>query len=198
MGGGGADRAGAADARGRTILVIGEDPEVAVALRDRLDRAYVTVCDIRPAEAEAALRSCRPWPWAVVGAGPGVPDGAVQLLARLPALLFWRGPRPAGRPLHARDCERFSELVAAMEAALGAAVGGVRLAPGTGLTMPDAAHATSPALEALVASHPSPVFGLARHCRAVATTLDSHGVALRLARTGAGARLVPVVTGDSR
>lgn len=57
----------------------------------------------------------------------------------------------------------------------------MRLAAGGGITMPDAELATSAALEALVASHPRPVFAPARHFRNVAAALESHGVALRLA-----------------
>jgi hypothetical protein len=64
------------------------------------------------------------------------------------------------------------------------------LAPGGGLTMPDASHAASPVLEALVASHPLPVFAPARHFRGVPAVLEAHAVGLRLARTdAAGARL---------
>jgi hypothetical protein len=180
-----------AGARGRTVLVIGEDPELAVALRDRLDRAYVTVCEVRPVEAEAAVRDCRPCPWMVVGAGMDVPGAVVTLLARQPTLLVWRGTQPPGLPAHARAVDRFSELAEAVEAAICAQVGGVRLAPGEGLTMTDTQHATSPALEALVASHPRAVFAPARHFRNVARTLKSHRVPLRLARSETGgARLV--------
>jgi hypothetical protein len=173
------------------VLVISEDPELSVALRDRLDRAYVTVREVRAAEAEKAVRGCRPCPWMVVGAGSEVPDAVLPLLARRPTLLLWRGAPPRGLPPHTRGLERFSDLAAVAEAAISAEVGGMRLAPGGGITMPDAELATSAALEALVASHPRPVFAPARHFRNVAAALESHGVALRLARTGAGgARLV--------
>ncbi len=32
----------------RTVLAVGHDAELAVALRDRLDRAFLTVCEVRP------------------------------------------------------------------------------------------------------------------------------------------------------
>jgi hypothetical protein len=41
----------------RTALVVGDDPELAVALRDRLDRAYVTVREVRTSEALVAVRA---------------------------------------------------------------------------------------------------------------------------------------------
>ena len=170
---------------GRCVLVISEDIELAVALRDRLDRAYVTVRDVRPAESAGAVRACRRWPWMVIGDGSDVPHAAVGLLARTPALLLWRGRPPIGLP-HARRCVLYSEIAASAEGALGADVGGMRLAPGDGLSMPDGRHAASAALEVLVASHPWPVFAAARHFRCVDLTLEAHGVPLRLARTDDG------------
>jgi len=168
------------------VLVISEDIELAVALRDRLDRGYVTVCDARTAEADAAVRGCHPWPWMVVGDGAGLARAAVELLGRHPTLLLWRGAPPPGLPAHTRQLQRFSELAAAAESALGAEVGGIRLAPGAGVTMPDGRHHAGAALEALVASHPRPLFAAAHHFRTVDATLDAHAVALHVTRTAAG------------
>ncbi len=165
------------------MLVIGEDIELAVALRDRLDRAYVTVCDARTGEAETALRSCRPRPWMVVGDTAELPGAALRMLAQHPIVLFWRGAAPPRLPAHNRGVELFSELVAAAEQAIGADVGGIRLAPGTGLCMPGGGHAANAALEVLVALHPRPLFAPARHVRAVAATLESHSVPFRLTGT---------------
>ncbi len=172
--------------RGRTVLVIGEDVELAVALRDRLDRTYVTVCEVRTAEALAALRACRPWPWMVIGDGSHVPESIVKALAEQPILLLWRGARPPGLPAHAYGSTRFSELAGAAERAISAEVAGIRLAPGAGLTMPDGKHAGNAALEALVANHPRPLFTQFRHFRAATATLDSHGIPLRVARSITG------------
>ncbi len=172
------------------MLVIGDDLELAVALRERLDRAYVTVCDVRTAEAGAATRECHPWPWMVIGDRACDPGAVVGQLARTPALVLWRGGATAGLPAHARCLELFSELAEAAEDAVGAEVGGVRLAPGEGLTMPGGEHAASPALEALVSSHPRPLFAAARHFRTVGAMLESHRVPLRLERTAAGGVLL--------
>jgi hypothetical protein len=174
------------DGLGRTMLVIGEDLELAVALRDRLDRAYVTVCEVRAGEAADALRGCHAWAWMVVGEGAGHAKTLVSLLARGPTLLLWRGEQPPGLPAHARGLALFSELAAAAEAATRAEVGGVRLAPGAGLTMPDGEHTASAGLEALVASHPRPLFSPPRHFHGVDGTLDSHGARLRVACTAQG------------
>ena len=54
----------------RTTVVISPDGELAVGLRERLDRGRVVVKDARPGEARAAVKSCRPWPWMVIGAVP--------------------------------------------------------------------------------------------------------------------------------
>ncbi len=172
------------------MLVIAEDPELAVALRDRADRAYVTVREVRPAEVEAAARGGRPWPWMVVGSVAELPGALADLLARRPVVLFWRGPQPAGLPAHARGFERFSELADAVDAAVRAEAGGVRLAPGDGLTMPDGQHAGDTALEVLVARHPHPVFAPAQHFRHVDAVLVPHRVPLRLAYASGAARLV--------
>lgn len=188
MRGGGSTGAGADGSLGRTVLVIGENPELAVALRDRLDRAYVTVCEVRPAEAEAAVRRCRPWPWMVVGSGGApLPGAALKLLTGRPTLLFWQGAQPLALPTNTRVVERFSELAEAAAGAVNGTAGGMRLAPGGGVTMPDGRHVTSPALEALVAIHPCGLFAATRHFRGVYAALTSHRVPLRLAHAGRGA-----------
>jgi hypothetical protein len=174
------------DAHGRTVLVIGTDLELAVALRDRLDRAYVTVCEVRHDEAAAAVRACHPWPWMVVGSGADCAETVLRPLARRPALVFWRGARPAGLAAHTRGVALFSELAAAAEAAIAAEVGSISLAPGAGLTMPGGGHVTSAALEALVASHPRPLFAAPRHFAGVPATLAAHDAPLRVARTPGG------------
>jgi hypothetical protein len=171
-------------------LVISEDVELAVALRERLARAYVTVCHVRTAEAQRATRDCRPWPWMVIGDRADLPEMVVRTLAGAPTLVLWRGGRSAGLPAHARHLDLFSELATAAADAIGAEVGGVRLAPGGGLTMPGGEHVTSPALEALVASHPRPLFAAPRHFRTVGAILESHRVPLSLERTAAGGILL--------
>ena len=175
--------------RGRTALVVGGG-ELAVALRDRLDRAYLTLCDVRPAEMMAAAGDCLPWPWMVIGDARTLAPDVSGCLSLHPVLVFWQGPAPPGLPAHTRAFERFTDLAAAVEAALLVDVEGVRLAPGGGLTMPDGTHAGNAGLEALVAGHPRPVFAPARDFRGAVASLRSHGVALRLARRGGATSLV--------
>ncbi len=165
--------------RGRTLLVISEGIELAVALRDRVERAYLTVCDARPAEAVAAARDR---PWMVVGEGTGISPTLVRALAKHPVLLLWLGASPPGLPAHVRAFERFSELAVAVDTAVSAALGGIRLAPGAGLTMPDGAHSGNHALEVLVASHPHPLVAPAADLRGAVSALASHGVALHVNR----------------
>jgi hypothetical protein len=175
--------------RGRTALVLGGG-ELAVALRDRLDRAYLTLCDVRPAEMIAAAGDCHPWPWMVIGDARTLAPDVSGCLSLHPVLVFWQGPAPPGLPAHTRAFERFADLAAAVEAALLVDVEGVRLSPGGGLTMPDGTHAGNAGLEALVAGHPRPVFAPARDFRGAVASLRSHGVALRLARRGGATSLV--------
>jgi hypothetical protein len=180
------DDGGLRDGRGRTVLVVSDGIELAVALRDRVDRAYLTICDMRPPEVLAAARACRPWPWMVIGDSAVISETFAGALAQHPVLLLWRGARPPGLPAHARAFQLFSELTVAVHAALGAQVAGIRLAPGGGLAMPDGAHSGNAALEALVANHPQPVFAPMRDFRGVVGALASHRVPLRVARNRDG------------
>ncbi len=183
------------DGRGRTVLVVGDDSELAVALRDRLDRTFVTVCEVRTAEAAAAFGACRPWPWMVIGEGDGIPAPVVTGVADNPTLLLWRGSVPAGLPGHARGLALFSEVARSVDDALNAEVAGIRLAPGAGLTMPHGEHAGNAALEALVASHPHPLFAASRHFRSVDSTLVAHGVPLRMVRAASGGTSLAAIGG---
>jgi hypothetical protein len=183
--------AGRGDLRGRTLLVVGDSVELAVALRDRLDRAFVTVCDVQaPAHADAVPASAA-WPWMVVGDSAEVSDALAGTLAQHPVLVLWQGVPPRGMPAHARAFALFSELARAAGAALHAEVGGIRLAPGTGLTMPDGEHCGNAALEALVAGHPHPVFAPMREFRGAAAALAAHRISLRIAHDSGGVSLVP-------
>ena len=182
---------GRGDLRGRTLLVVGDSVELAVALRDRLDRAFITVCDVPAAPNADAVPASAPWPWMVVGDIAEVSDALARTLAQHPVLVLWQGVPPRGLPAHTRAFALFSELASAAAAALHAEVGGIRLAPGTGLTMPHGEHCGNAALEALVASHPHPVFAPMRAFRGAAAALASHSIPLRIAHDGGGVSLVP-------
>jgi hypothetical protein len=180
---------GRGDVRGRTLLVVGDSVELAVALRDRLDRTFITVCDVPAAATADAIPAGAPWPWMVVGDGAEVSDALAGTLARHPVLVLWQGVPPRRLPAHARAFGLFSELARAVAAALHAEVGGIRLAPGTGLTMPDGEHCGNAALEALVASHPHPVSAPMREFRGAAAALASHRIPLRIAHDDGGVSL---------
>nr|MDQ2959808.1 hypothetical protein [Candidatus Dormibacteraeota bacterium] len=150
-------RLGAAPSvRERALVVIGSDGEVAVALRERLDRARVTVVDAAPADALAALRACRPWPWMVVGTVSEPGQDVVADLRHRPILVLWLGQPPAGTPRHVRAFTRFSDLAGAAVGALAAEVAGIRLSIGSGVLLPNGEQHHNPELEALVSAHPHP------------------------------------------
>jgi hypothetical protein len=170
----------------RILLVVGDDPELATALRDRLDRAYVTVIEARPGEELEAIRGCRPWPWMVVGAGATLDPRAVTELGGSPILLVWRGSPPPGLPARVIGADRFTVVVGTVATALGAEVAGMRLAIGSGVDMPDGGHVANACLEALVASYPRPLFAPSRLVRSTARALAAHGVPLRPRSTADG------------
>lgn len=173
----------------RALLVLSRDHELAVALRDRLDRALVTVAEVRPEEALTAVRACRPWPWMVAGDLVTIDVALARLLTARPTLLLWRGPPPPELSARVISARLFSDLVELVEAALGTEVYGIRLSVGSGLTMPGGGHATSPALEALVAGHPRSAPLTPAQVRAANRTLSAHAVPLRAWRGPGGAVL---------
>jgi hypothetical protein len=176
---------------GRVVLVVGGDPELPTALRERLDRAWVTVLDVRGGEEADALHTCRPWPWMVVGTGPHLPPPIADAARREPILLAWRGAEPADLPGRAMVSPHFGDLVAAIEAALHEERGGVRLCIGGGVEMPGGAVAEDRGLEALVAARGSPLPLSPRHAAAVARTLALHRVPLEPLATPDGVILAP-------
>ena len=192
----GRDSAAVVSARGgeRTVLVVGDNPELAVALRDRLDRAYVTVREVRQSEALQAVDSCSPWPWMVVADG-AVPADVVTALSGKPVLVVCRGDPPPGLPAHAVAVSRFAEVALAIERALSADPFGMRLALGGGVVMPGGEFVGNPGLEALVAAHPTPLFASAHHFRSAGRALAARGIPLRPGRPpGGGVTLLPLRT----
>lgn len=171
---------------GRVVLVVGDDRELATSLRDRLDRAWVTVLDVRPGEEADALRLCRPWPWMVAGAGPRLPPPLVGAVRDEPMLVAWRGPAPPALPSRAVACARFGDLVTVIEEALHEQRGGMRLCIGGGVEMPGGEVVGDRALEALVAVGGKPLPLTPRRAAAVARTLARHRIQLRPVGTPAG------------
>lgn len=170
----------------RSVLVVGDDAQLATALRDRLDRAYITVVEVPPGEELEAIRGCRPWPWMLVGAGGQIDAGVAIELGRNPTLVVWYGSKPQGLPAHATAAARFTDVVGTIATALGAQVAGMSLAIGSGVDMPGGGHVANACLEALVASHPRPLFAPSRLMRSTARALAAHGVPLRPQSTAGG------------
>jgi hypothetical protein len=176
----------------RTVLVIGDDPELAVGLRDRLDRGFVTVREVRESEALDAVRDCAPWPWMVVGGG-ALPGEVTAWLARRPVLVFWLSGPPPGLPAHTRRVAGFSDLVATVERALGARLAGMSLALDGGVTMPGGAHAAGAALEALIAAYPGQLDAPISLFHQAARTLAAHRLPLRPAQLPGGGVVLAAV-----
>ena len=141
--------------RDRALLVLSRDGELAVGLRERLERARVVVKDARPDESLTAVGSCRPWPWMLVGDVAELPPGIEAAAARHPILVLWLGPPPPALPAHVRSFSRFSELADSAGRALDAEVDGMRLAIGAGVELPGGQLARSASLQALVSAHPA-------------------------------------------
>lgn len=140
----------------RTIVVISQEGELAVGLRERVDRAYALVRDVRPLEAAEGIAASVPWPWMVVGSSPDPAPEVVEAIGHRPIMIFWSGPMPQGLPAHARTFDRFGELATAVTTALTQSIAGMKLAVGLGIEMPDGTFARSAELQALVAAHPHP------------------------------------------
>lgn len=130
--------------------------ELAVALRERLDRAWVTVLDAGDGDPMGVIASCQPWPWMLVGDIPMVPAAVAELTRHRPVLLRWLGVAPAGLPHRCQDLTRFADLAASVSAALGGAVGDVRLAMGAGVAIGPDVHVNAE-LEALLGESPRPL-----------------------------------------
>lgn len=163
----------------RSVVVLSDDGELAVALRDCVDPARALIRDARPAECDRALAACRPWPWMVVGTGETAPRELLVAAAQRPMVTLWYGGTPPGLPEHARAAGRFGELARMVNAALQQTVGGMRLGPGLGVEMPGGRRVRSAALEALIALHPRGFDMPLRVFRSATRALQGAGVPLR-------------------
>lgn len=138
----------------RTILVISGDGELAVAIRERVDRAYALVKDVRPEEALDGFATCIPWPWMVIGNVAQLPVAVIDAFRNRPILVLWRGKVPSGMPGHSRVFDRFGELADGVTGAMSTTFLGMKLAIGLGVDLPDGSYARSAELQALVTNHP--------------------------------------------
>ena len=176
--------------RGRSVVVVTDDGELAVAVRDTVPQAIALVRDARPGDAADIAAACRPWPWMIVGSTPTLTPGVAATLRDKPVLSLWLGPPPAGLPPDVRRYERPAALLEAVTAACHADVGGMRLAPGTGVELPDGRLLRGATLEALVAAHPRAVALTSRSFRTVSDMLARHAPAWKPERDGSLVTLV--------
>lgn len=174
--------------RSRAILVVTGDGELAVAVRDEVPPSMAVVRDAREHDAGEIAAACLPWPWMVIGNTAAVSPGLASVLRHRPVLILWLGPPPAGLPEHARMFDRPAALLQAVRQACAAAVGGMRLAPGSGVELSDGTLLRGATLEALVAAYPSGFALPTRTFRTVTAALARHDAGWTAVR-GAGARM---------
>jgi hypothetical protein len=176
---------------GRTILVIEDHPYLWAALSARIDRATAYVRSSTPAQLHAVWGGCSPWPWLVVGATRGLPEGLPELLDRHPIPVFWSGPAPAGLPGQPAVFEDWQALVDALERLREVSLNGVRLLRNRGLLTPAGEVATGlPEVEGLLAA---PTGGLRARLdlARVRQQLEAKGLPLDVEAVDGYVRLVP-------
>ena len=165
----------------RAIVVVGDDGETAVALRDALPRAMAVVLDARPAEAAAAIAVCRPVPWALVwSSNTEMPEA----FAAPPTIALQRAQSHAA-PAPERWAS-YGVLLARLRAMLAAEVGGMRLAQGVGVELPDGYISHSAWLQALVSVHPGGIRASTAQLRAARRLLHATGAGWTVSRGAAG------------
>lgn len=161
----------------RTLVVVGDDGETAVRLREALPRSMLIVLDARPAETHSAVQVCRPYPWGVVWASEAAAVPRSLATARRPIILLVRA-HAGDPPRGAIPWSRPRELVAVLQRMLAARVGGMRLAPGMGVELPGGVIARSASLQALVSMHPAGLAAPLAQFRGAASLLRTRGVGL--------------------
>ena len=166
----------------RAIVVVGDHGETAVALRDALPREMVVILDARPLEAAAAIAVCRPCPWALLWESVVAPIPTAP--ARSPTIVL-AGASVPGLP----DAERWTSyrgLLERLRAMLARVVGGMRLAPGAGVELPDGSISRSAWLQAMLSNHPAGVPAPHARVRAAQAMLRVRGAGWTAARRADG------------
>lgn len=177
--------------RSRAIVVVTGDGELAVAVRDAVPRGMAVVRDARPDDAVEIAAACLPWPWMVVVSAVALPPALAVILRKRPVLTYWLGSLPAGAPGHARCFERPAALLEAISGACAANVGGMRLAPGSGVELGDGTLLRGATLDSLIAAYPGGFALPTRTFRAASDALARHDAGWTAARDrGARMKLV--------
>ncbi len=190
-------RAAGRESIGRTILVIEEQPYLWAALRQRVDPGIAYVRSAAPGEVSRVWRTCRPWPWLLVGATPDPLPGLGELIGSHPIPVHWVGRPPAGLPGIPAVHADWTALVGALERLRTLAepgVNGVRLLRNRGLQAPDGRIVLDvfnlEGLLAFPAGLALPPNGTAeRAVSALETEIAANRLPLRLERTGSLLRL---------
>ncbi len=178
--------------RVRSIVVITTDGELAVAVRETVPSGVAVVRDARPDDAEEVAAACLPWPWMVVGTTDALRPGLASMLRLRPVLTLWLGPAPAGLPSHAMGFDRHSAVLAAIAGACVANVGGMRLAPGSGVELGDGSLLRGATLDALIGAYPRGFALPSRTFRSINDALARAGTGWTTARdASARVTLVP-------
>lgn len=176
---------------GRTIVVIDEQPYLWAVLRQRVEPRTAYVRGVTPAQLAGVWRTCRPWPWLVVGATAGLPDGLGNLLGEHPIPVHWLGEAPPnlpGRPVVHADWMALAGDLERLNALGVTGFGGVRLLRNRGLLAPGGRLVLGAAyLEGLLAAPGGlvlPPDARERAADAVQAEIDGHDLPLRLERAG--------------
>jgi hypothetical protein len=184
--------------RCRSIVVITPDGELAVAARDTVPPEVAVVRDARPDDAAEIAAACLPWPWMVVGTIASLTPALATMLRTRPVLTLWLGAAPAGIRAHALIFDRPAALLEAVTTACRANVGGMRLAPGSGVELGDGTLIRGATLDALLGAHPGGFALPSRTFRTIALALARHGATWTTERVGARVTLVPCVAAEVR
>jgi len=154
----------------------------------------------RPSQVAKAVAALDPGPWVVAGGEPVLPGRALEALRGRLFAAHWVEDPPSELPVRPVRHPSWRELVDVVERKLAVRLGGVRLAPGRGLVLPDGAIIThtSP-LEGLLVAYPDGVEvarmdpRLRAAVRRAALTLERHHLPLKVVSDDF--RVAVVVTG---
>ena len=160
----------------------------------------MSVAWARPAQVAKAVAAMDPGPWVVAGGESAIPEQALEALRGRLYAAHWVHDPPAGLPVRPVLHPSWGDLVDVLERRLKVRLGGVRLAPGRGLVLPDGAIIThaSP-LEGLLVAYPDGLEvahmdpRVRAEVRRAALTLERHHLPLRVVSDDL--RVAVVVTG---
>ena len=167
------------DAR-RTLLVLGDQPDLFAALRPLLDSEMLHVRWSGQGDRQDTLRACAPWPWGIAGSGPELPGEAFSRLSGKPILWFWLGECPTAATAHARIHQQWREMVTDVRVCLSRSVGGIRLAPNRGLLAPPGKLVLSAELEGLLSSSPMAIRMSSKSVRPAERAIAKHQLSVQL------------------